>query len=91
MHGRTEDGENLIISRDYIGRGSRLRALERATLELGPRSENALRRSLENEVGTELWNSLDRQLSRNAIGGIVYLRLWFGERPDRDHALRSAE
>ena len=88
VRGRADDGENLVISRDYIGHGLRLRASERATLELGPRSENAVWRSLENEVGAERWTSLDRELSRDAIEGMVDLRPRFGERPDVDHALK---
>jgi type IV secretory pathway VirD2 relaxase len=38
VRGRADDGQDLVISRDYISRGFRARAQERATLELGPRS-----------------------------------------------------
>jgi type IV secretory pathway VirD2 relaxase len=39
IRGRADDGQDLVISRDYISRGFRDRAAERITLELGPRSE----------------------------------------------------
>ena len=35
VRGRTDDGQDLVISRDYISRGFRGRASERVTLELG--------------------------------------------------------
>jgi type IV secretory pathway VirD2 relaxase len=38
VRGRADDGQDLVISRDYISRGFRSRAEERVTLELGPRS-----------------------------------------------------
>ncbi len=37
VRGRADDGEDLVISRDYISQGFRSRAGERVTLELGPR------------------------------------------------------
>ena len=43
IRGRAEDGQDLVISRDYISRGFRDRAAERVTLELGPRSEREIR------------------------------------------------
>ena len=77
VRGRADDGQDLVISRDYIGRGFRDRASERATLELGPRSEHEIRSALEKEVEAERWTNLDRAL-RNAAdegAGIVDLRL----------------
>jgi type IV secretory pathway VirD2 relaxase len=62
IRGRAEDGQDLVISRDYISRGFRDRAAERVTLELGPRSEREIRSALEREVGAERWTSLDRAL-----------------------------
>jgi type IV secretory pathway VirD2 relaxase len=74
VRGRADDGENLVISRDYISDGFRARAAERATLELGPRTEHEIRRSLEREMPAERWTSLDRDLVRHAADGIVDLR-----------------
>ncbi len=62
IRGRADDGENLVISRDYISRGFRERAAERVTVELGPRSEQEILSGLEREVEAERWTSLDRAL-----------------------------
>jgi type IV secretory pathway VirD2 relaxase len=60
IRGRADDGEDLVISREYISRGFRDRAAERVTMELGPRSEHEIRSALEREVAAERWTSLDR-------------------------------
>ncbi len=76
VRGRADDGQDLVISRDYISRGFRDRAASRVTLELGPRSEHEIRSALEKEVEAERWTNLDRAL-RNAAdegAGIVDLR-----------------
>lgn len=88
VRGRAEDGQDLVISRDYIGQGLRARAAERATLELGPRTDQEIRRGQEQEVEAERWTGLDRQLAREAVKGVVDLRPRFGERPDESHALK---
>ena len=62
VRGRADDGQDLVISRDYISRGFRDRAAERVTLELGPRTEQEIRTALEREVDAERWTSLDRAL-----------------------------
>ena len=76
IRGRADDGENLVISRDYISRGFRARAAERVTLELGPRSELEVRSAFEREVDAERWTSLDRALRdmTDEGGGIADLR-----------------
>ena len=49
VRGRTDDGQDLVISRDYISFGTRARASQLATLELGTRAiqtrSSALKRS----------------------------------------------
>jgi type IV secretory pathway VirD2 relaxase len=62
VRGRADDGEDLVISRDYISRGLRGRAEERIELELGPRTERAIAYALRLEVNAERWTSLDRAL-----------------------------
>ena len=62
VRGRADDGQDLVISRDYISRGFRDRAAERVTLELGPRTEQEIRSALEKEVEAERWTGLDRAL-----------------------------
>jgi type IV secretory pathway VirD2 relaxase len=76
VRGRADDGADLVISRDYIKQGFRDRAAERATLELGPRSEQNIRTALEKEVEAERWTSLDRSLRdiSDEGGGVVDLR-----------------
>lgn len=76
VRGVAEDGSDLVIDRDYIREGMRFRAEERATIELGPRSEQELRQALEREVDADRWTSLDRRLQRLAdeLSGMVDLR-----------------
>ena len=76
IRGRADDGQDLVISRDYISRGFRDRAAERVTVELGPRSEHEVRSALQKEVEAERWTSLDRALRDVADdgGGVADLR-----------------
>lgn len=76
VRGRADDGADLVIARDYIGRGLRARAEALVDLELGPRSEQAVSPALEAEVRAERWTSLDRALRAAADdgGGVVDLR-----------------
>ena len=76
IRGRADDGQDLVISRDYISRGFRDRAAERVTVELGPRSEHEIRTAVEKEVEAERWTSLDRALRDVADdgGGVADLR-----------------
>jgi len=76
IRGKAEDGQDLVISRAYISRGFRDRAAERATLELGPRTELQIRTALEREVDAERWTGLDRGLRSLADenGGVADLR-----------------
>ncbi|MBN9511063.1 MAG: DUF3363 domain-containing protein [Alphaproteobacteria bacterium] len=76
IRGRADDGQDLVISRDYISRGIRDRAVERITLELGPRTEQQIQNALEREVDAERWTSLDRALRdiSDECGGVADLR-----------------
>ncbi|OSI68538.1 relaxase/mobilization nuclease domain-containing protein [Bradyrhizobium canariense] len=80
VRGRDEDGQDLVISRDYISTGLRARASDLVTRELGPRSELEIRQRLEAEVSADRWTRLDRVLAREAgaADGIIDLR------PNRD-------
>ncbi|WP_323718150.1 relaxase/mobilization nuclease domain-containing protein [Paracoccus aminovorans] len=74
VRGVREDGENLVIARDYIKEGMRDRARELVTLELGPRSEIDIRASLTRQLDAERWTELDRQLARDAArSGVIDL------------------
>jgi type IV secretory pathway VirD2 relaxase len=76
VRGRGDDGNDLVLSRDYISSGLRARAEELVTLELGPRNELDIQSSLEREVQAERWTGLDRSLQRGADenAGLVDLR-----------------
>lgn len=76
VRGVDDTGGDLVIDRDYIREGMRCRAEERATLELGPRSEMEVRSALEREVEAQRWTGLDRTLCRlaDAADGIIDLR-----------------
>jgi type IV secretory pathway VirD2 relaxase len=76
VRGRTDDGADLVISRDYISRGLRARAERLAGLELGPRSEHDITLALRQEVGAERWTGLDRTLRALADenAGVIDLR-----------------
>ena len=76
VRGRTDDGADLVISRDYIREGMRSRAQALVTLELGPRTDLEMRRGLDAQVDAERWTPLDRGLARRAADneGVVDLR-----------------
>jgi hypothetical protein len=61
VRGKADDGQDLVISRDYISEGFQ-RAAERVALELGPRTEREIQETLRKEVEAERWTSLDRAL-----------------------------
>lgn len=82
VRGRADDGNDLVISRDYISVGLRARAGDLVTRELGPRTELENRQRLETDMTAERWTRIDRVLARQAgaADGVVDLR------PDRDGA-----
>jgi type IV secretory pathway VirD2 relaxase len=89
VRGVRDDGENLVISRDYINDGMRDRARDLITQELGPRADRDIRLALERQVEAERWTSLDRQLRRDSQrSGIIDLAPPAGEQPDEFHALK---
>ncbi|MET4236342.1 type IV secretory pathway VirD2 relaxase, partial [Bradyrhizobium sp. LA6.10] len=89
VRGVAEDGQDLVISRDYIKEGMRARAQDLVTQELGLRSDLDIRRSLESQVEAERWTQLDRQLVRDAgRHGVIDLAPNPTEQPDQFHALK---
>lgn len=89
VRGVAEDGQNLVISRDYIGEGMRAAAREIVTRELGLRSDLDIRASLERQIEAERWTEIDRDLSRT-LGReeVIDMAPEPGVRPDGDHTLR---
>ena len=89
VRGVRDDGQDLVISRDYIKEGMRDRARDLITQELGQRTDHDIRRTLETQVEAERWTQLDRQLVRDAGKfGIVDLAPPAGRQPDEFHALK---
>jgi len=89
VRGVAEDGQNLVISRDYIREGMRAQAREIVTRELGLRSDLEIRQSLERQVEAERWTEIDRDLSRTMQrDGLIDMAPEPGVRPNGDHALR---
>jgi type IV secretory pathway VirD2 relaxase len=89
VRGVRDDGQDLVISRDYIKEGMRDRARDLITQELGPRTDLDIRRTLESQIETERWTQLDRQLVRDAgKSGIIDLAPHADRRPDEFHALK---
>lgn len=86
VRGVADDGADLVISGDYIGRGMRQRAVDLVSLELGPRSEREIAASLDKEMSLERWTSLDWRLRERGDGsdGMVDLRPDKGRLADAD-------
>ena len=89
VRGVRDDGQDLVIARDYIKEGMRDRARDLITQELGPRTDLDIRRTLERQIETERWTQLDRQLARDGRDtGVIDLAPVPGQQPDEFHALK---
>ncbi|MER8677601.1 MULTISPECIES: DUF3363 domain-containing protein [unclassified Mesorhizobium] len=89
LRGQTDDGQDLVISRDYIKEGMRARAADLVTQELGPRTDLDIRRNLQRQVEAERWTQLDRQLVRDGRDtGVVDLASAANAQPDEYHVLK---
>ena len=89
VRGVADDGQDLVISRDYIKEGMRARAQDLVTQELGLRTDLDIHRALERQVGAERWTQLDRQLARDADRhGVIDLAPSVAEQPDPFHSLK---
>ena len=74
LRGKDQHRRDLVIAREYISDGMRLRASELATEWLGLRTERELRESLTRDVDQERWTPIDRALMRQADDGVIDLR-----------------
>jgi len=89
IRGKDDTGKDLIIAQDYITDGVRLRAQERATLELGPESDLELRQKLSAEITAERFTRIDRAMIAEAQESVLDLRPEAGQlRADFDRTLR---
>lgn len=83
VRGVADDGENLVISRDYIRQGMRDRASDILTQTLGLRTDHDIRQTIERQIDSERWTQLDRQLVRDADRhGTIDLALHPDSQPD---------
>jgi type IV secretory pathway VirD2 relaxase len=89
VRGVADDGQDLVISRDYIKEGMRARAQDLVTQALGLRSDLDIRHALERQVEAERWTQLDRQLARDADRhGVIDLATVADQQPDEFHSLK---
>ena len=87
--GRTDDGGDLVIARDYISDGMRARARDLITQELGIRTDRDIHNTLERQIDSDRWTSLDRQLAKECgRNGVIDLAPHPGRQPDNHHALK---
>ena len=73
LRGKDDEGNDLVIARDYIAHGFRSRAAELITRELGPETEIEVARKLQQEITAERLTRLDRSILRDAPGGALEL------------------
>ncbi len=89
VRGVRDDGQDLVIARDYIKEGMRDRARDLITQELGPRTDLDIRRSLERQIGAERWIQIDRQLMRDGRrSGVIDVAPLPGGEPDPFQTLK---
>jgi type IV secretory pathway VirD2 relaxase len=91
LRGKDDRGRDLIIARDYIKSGMRQRAQELVTLELGPQTEQEIRRKLDRQVTQGRLTDIDRSLVRSAVDNVVDMTAWpQGERQRHAHQVKLA-
>lgn len=71
LRGVDDRGENLVIAREYIAHGIRERAIELATLDLGPRTDQEIETRLRHDIGEERMTAIDRRLTASMDAGRV--------------------
>jgi type IV secretory pathway VirD2 relaxase len=78
VRGKDELGRDLVINREYMSHGMRLRAMELATQHLGPRLPEDIERSLKRDLTADRVTGLDlglaQQASRHPDGWVSALR-----------------
>jgi Protein of unknown function (DUF3363) len=87
IRGKDDEGNDLVIARDYISHGLRARAADLITRELGPETAIEAARKLQQDVAVERFTRLDRAILRDAADGTLEL----SAQPARDpvwHATR---
>jgi type IV secretory pathway VirD2 relaxase len=73
IRGKDDRGDDLIITKDYMSHGLRMRAREFLTLELGPEIEHDMTLKLAREVNAERFTRLDRALLKHTDRGYLVI------------------
>ena len=73
IRGKDDRGDDLIITKDYMSHGLRMRAREFLTLELGPEIEHDMTLKLAREVKAERFTRLDRALLKHTDRGYLVI------------------
>lgn len=71
VRGKREDGTDLVMSKDYVSRGIRMRAQELVEIELGPVPQIEGRERFARMVRQHRLTALDRQMMRGASDGVI--------------------
>jgi type IV secretory pathway VirD2 relaxase len=71
IRGKDDVGQDLIMTKDYISHGLRMRARELLTMELGPEEEGSMVFKLAREVDADRFTRLDRALLQHTDGGYL--------------------
>ena len=86
IRGKDDRGQDLVIARDYMSHGFRMRARELVTLELGPEIESDMTLKLAREVDAERFTRLDRVLLKHPDRGFLVVSAM----PPVDHQTHAA-
>ena len=87
VRGQDDRGKDLVIAREYLTQGLRMRATELVNLDLGPRTDREIMASRQREIGQERFTTIDRRLvAAIDADGLVSAR----HRDPAEHALRTA-
>jgi hypothetical protein len=69
IRGKDQNGADLLVDREYLTRGMRMRASELATEWLGPRTQLESDADWNRQVNAERWTGIDALLERHAVEG----------------------
>ena len=71
LRGKRDDGTDLVMPKDYVSRGIRMRAQELVEIELGPVPQIEGRERFARMVRQHRLTALDRQMLRGASDGVI--------------------
>ena len=71
VSGLDKKNDEVFIDKEYISNGMRSRAVEIATVELGQRQEQDIRKAINKEIKEQKLTGLDRQIIRDSSGQVI--------------------